>query len=230
MIGCVNVPSQQNVFKDPEILQSKSYQITNEVFCAVSHGIGLILAIIACISLCFKAVRLESPVHLLAYLNFTLAMCMLYFNSTLYHSLKFTRVAPLFRIFDHCAIYLLIAGSYAPYCLLVLPTKIGWPIFILEWLIAACGIFLSLRASDRFKRWETWTYIAMGWLVLFTVKPLIDHFPLPGLVWTLIGGIAYTLGTYFYVKDDQVAYYHVAWHLFVMAGSACFFIAILCYT
>ena len=70
----------------------------------------------------------------------------------------------------------------------------------------------------------------MGWLVIFTLKPLIDHLPLPGLIWTLIGGIAYTLGTYFYIKDDQIAYYHVAWHLFVMVGSACFFIAILSYT
>ena len=140
-----------------------------------------------------------------------------------------TRAKRVFRIIDHAAIYLLIAGTYTPFTLGVLRGPWGWTLFGLVWGLAVIGIFLKSVRGIRYPRLSTVVYLAMGWLVLIALKPLWNNVPAWGLFWLLAGGVAYTAGVGFYAAD-RLRYSHFVWHLFVLAGTACHFVAVLLYS
>ena len=159
---------------------------------------------------------------------FGATMVVLYLTSTLYHALPRNRAKRVFQVLDHGAIFLLIAGTYTPFTLGVLRGRWGWTLFGLVWGLALAGVLLKAVSGIRYPTLSTCLYIAMGWLVLIAVKPLWLNVPTWGLFWLLAGGIAYTAGVAFFAAE-RVRYSHFVWHLFVIAGTACHFVAVLWY-
>ncbi|MBV8465632.1 MAG: hemolysin III family protein [Burkholderiales bacterium] len=155
-------------------------------------------------------------------------LVVLYFFSTLYHSVRGKAKAVLQK-FDHSAIYLLIAGSYTPFTLVTLRGPWGWTLFGLSWGLAVFGIIQELTLGRRTRILSMILYVLMGWIVLIAVKPLIHALPTGGLGWLTAGGLAYSLGIYFFLNDERVPHYHGIWHLFVLAGSICQYISVLFY-
>jgi hemolysin III len=153
----------------------------------------------------------------------------LYAVSTIYHALPQTRAKCLFRVLDHIAIYLLIAGTYTPFTLGVLRGPWGWTLFGLVWGLALVGILLKAFAGVRFEVLSVLLYLVMGWLCLIAAGPMLALVPSWGIIWLLAGGVAYTIGVVFYAIDHRVYYSHFVWHLFVVAGTACHFVAVLGY-
>ena len=154
------------------------------------------------------------------------ALLLLYLASTLYHAIQHPVAKGRLKVFDHCAIYLLIAGTYTPLTLVGLRGSVGWWLFGAIWALALAGVVFKLFYTGRFKKLSTAIYIAMGWLVVVAIKPMWQSFDGWTLGWLFAGGLAYTLGTYFYHRES-VRYSHAIWHLFVLAGSVCHYIAVL---
>lgn len=208
------------------------YAIKNEVFNAITHGLGVILSVTGLIMLIIKAVHLHSPIHLMSYLIYGITMVLLFLCSTLFHSFIFTRAKKVFQVFDHASIYLLIAGSYTPFCLLSIKGWLGWTLFVIIWLLAIIGIVyksLTLRHTTKISNISTIIYIIMGWLCLLVIKPLYDSLSTPGLLLLAGGGVAYTVGAFFY-SMAKVRYMHVVWHFFVLLGALLMFLSVLWYT
>ena len=159
---------------------------------------------------------------------FAATMSLLYLTSTIYHALPENRAKRVFQILDHGAIYLLIAGTYTPFTLGVLRGTWGWTLFGMIWGLAIFGVVVKSRGGIRYRRLSTTLYLAMGWLVVIAAKPLLLHVPGWGLFWLAAGGVAYTAGVAFYVAR-QLRYAHFIWHLFVLTGTACHFVAVLNY-
>jgi hemolysin III len=155
-------------------------------------------------------------------------MVVLYLASTLYHALPRNRAKRVFRILDHSAIFLLIAGTYTPFTLGVLRGVWGWTLFVVVWGLAVLGITLKSVRGIRYPQLSTTLYVAMGWLALIAIRPLWFHMPTAGWLWLITGGLAYTSGVAFYAAE-QLRYGHFVWHLFVLAGTACHFCAVLWY-
>ena len=204
--------------------QSLGEEIAN----AVSHGVGLLAAIIGAPFLLIAIARRGGSAVVVGASVFAMAVVLLYLISTLYHALPASRAKRVFRVFDHGAIFLLIAGTYTPFTLGVLRGGWGWTIFGLIWGLAILGIALKAIAGVRFPVLSTCLYIGMGWLAIIAIRPLWLHLPTPGLLWLVAGGVAYTAGVTFYAFD-RVRYLHFVWHLFVLAGTACHFVAVLNY-
>jgi hemolysin III len=158
-------------------------------------------------------------------LAFCIALVLMHLASSLYHSATAARPKARLKVLDHCAIYLLIAGTYTPFTLVALRDGPGWTLFAATWALAAIGIVFKLFSTGRFKLFSTLVYVAMGWLVLFAIKPVWAALDAWTLGWLFAGGAAYTLGTVFYHRESP-ACAHAIWHLFVIAGGACHFIAI----
>lgn len=157
---------------------------------------------------------------------FSISLLLLHLASTLYHrEWRAVRRARL-KVFDHCAIYLLIAGTYTPFTLIGLHGAVGWTLFAAIWSLAAIGIVFKLFFTGRFKLFSTLVYVAMGWLVVLAIKPVVAALDAWTFGWLLAGGIAYTLGTVFYMSK-AIPYSHALWHLFVIAGGACHFVAVM---
>ena len=206
----------------PERTQSLGEEIAN----SVSHGVGLLAAVAAAPVLVLSAVRHGGVARIVGASVFAAAMVLLYLASTLYHALPMNRAKRVFRVLDHAAIFLMIAGTYTPVTLGVLRGTWGWTLFGLVWSLALAGVVLTAAGGVRYPRLTTWLYLAMGWLILIAVKPLWLRMPSEGLLWLLAGGIAYTVGVVFYAAK-RVRYGHFVWHLFVITGTACHFIAVL---
>ncbi|MBD3869282.1 MAG: hemolysin III family protein [Acidobacteria bacterium] len=200
-----------------------------EIANSVSHGIGVLLAVAAVPVLVVGAVRRGTAADIVGASVFGAAMVLMYLSSTLYHALPQGKSKSVFRVLDHCAIFLMIAGTYTPFTLGVLFGGWGWTLFGLVWGVAAAGIVLKAVAGIRFKVFSTLLYIAMGWLMVIAIKPLLSGMEPAGLLWLLAGGLAYTLGAAVYAIKG-VRYSHFVWHLFVLAGSACHFVAVLGYS
>ncbi|MCJ0762599.1 PAQR family membrane homeostasis protein TrhA [Variovorax terrae] len=200
-----------------------------EIANSLSHGMGLLLALAGTPVLAWSAVRQGGPVFTAGTSVFALTMVLLYGASTVYHALPHGRAKQVFNVLDHSAIYLLIAGTYTPFTLGVLRGAWGWTLFGLVWGLALLGV--ALKATRRMSHpvLSTGLYLAMGWLVLIAIKPLYQSIPAAGLVWLVAGGLAYTAGVLFFVADSRWRYSHFVWHLFVMAGTACHFFAVLWY-
>jgi len=200
-----------------------------EIANSVSHGIGVLAAIGAAPILIVAAVHRGGAAGIVGASVFAAAMVLLYLSSTLYHALPRNRAKRVFQVLDHGAIFLLIAGTYTPFTLGVLRGGWGWTLFGLVWSLALAGIVLKGVYGVRHARISTVLYLAMGWLVVIAIKPLWLHVQPWGLFWLVAGGVSYSAGVAFYATDHRIRYGHFVWHLFVLAGTACHFVAVLWY-
>lgn len=199
-----------------------------EIANSVSHGVGLVAALAAAPFLVVHAVRRGGTGAIVGASVFAATVVLLYLASTLYHALPRNRAKRVFQVIDHGAIFLLIAGTYTPFTLGVLRGAWGWTLFGLVWGLAAVGIVLKAVGRLQQRTLSTLLYLGMGWLILIAIRPLWLRVPLSGLLWLLLGGIAYTAGLAFFAAKG-VRYSHFVWHLFVLAGTACHFFAVLWY-
>ncbi len=209
----------------PHRPQSFGEEIAN----SVSHGVGLMAAASAIPVLVASAVRRGATASIAGVGVFAATVVLLYLTSTLYHALPRNRAKRVFRVLDHSAIFLLIAGTYTPFTLGALRGPWGWTLFGLVWGLALAGVVLKALGGARFPRLSMCLYLGMGWLVLIAVKPLWLRIPPAGLLWLLTGGLAYTAGVAFFAVA-RTRYTHFVWHLFVLAGTTCHFIAVLWYS
>lgn len=194
----------------------------------LTHGLGLLLSVLGLFFLIFFSRDSDDPWKLFSFVVYGGSLVLLYLASTIYHLSKTPKLKKIFRVIDHCAIYLLIAGSYTPFTLMPLKGLYGWLLFGAIWSLACAGIFLKSFYIHRFKRFSTALYLLMGWLAIIAAKPLVDNYPYEGLIWLVAGGILYTLGVFFFIQDKR-KFYHAIWHLFVLAGSVCHYFSILLY-
>ncbi len=209
-------------------MTARPQSLGEEIANSVSHGVAL-LAAIAGVPYLMASARQLSVASFVGTVVFAATMVLLYLTSTLYHALPQGRAKRIFLKLDYGAIYLFIAGSYTPFALGALGGPWGWTLFGLVWSLAAVGV--TLKAFDRLSHpwFSTGLYLVMGWLVLIAAVPLVEKVPLPGLIWLVAGGLAYTLGVIFFVLDSRVRYAHAVWHGFVVAGTSCHFFAVLDY-
>ena len=194
---------------------------------SISHGIGLFFAIIGAVYLIHASLRGDRLV-VASCSVFAGTLLLVYFFSTLYHSLVVTRARHVFQILDHSAIYLLIAGTYTPFVLVPLHGQLGWLLFAIVWSLAVMGIVFKSFAVDRFAIASALVYLGMGWLVVFAMRPLLHALTWHGVFWIALGGLFYTVGIIFYAFD-RFSYFHALWHVFVLSGSACHYFAVLFY-
>ncbi len=206
-------------------VQSHGEEIAN----SLSHGLGLVAALVATPFLIQHAMRRGDTGFIVGTSVFAATMVLLYLASTLYHALPIGRAKRVFRVIEHSAIFLLIAGTYTPFTLGVLRGAWGWTLLGLVWGIAVVGV--TLKALNRLTHpvITTSLYLLMGWLIVIAAQPLSVRVPASGLLWLAAGGLAYTLGVIFFALDSRLRYGHFIWHLFVMAGTACHYFAVLWY-
>jgi len=209
---------------------SKAYLIVNEVFNSVTHGIGVIFAIIGTVLLLVKGVGSGSVLELTAFSIYGASLILLFLFSTLAHSLHFTRAKKVFQVFDHNGIYLLIAGTYTPYCLVVLNNWLGWAMIILVWICAITGIVLTsvfLPKWNVVPRFSTIIYVVMGWVILFALYPLWKSLDHTAFWFLIIGGVIYSVGAVIY--RFKFPFNHVVWHIFVLAAALLMWLSIYVY-
>ena len=192
---------------------------------ALTHGAGAIASAVGGAVLAAMAWHYGNAWQFAGALVFGAALVLLYVASTLYHSSRDHVVRGRYKVFDHCAIFVLIAGTYTPFTLVGLRGDGGWKLFVAIWTIAVAGVVFKLFFTGRFKGLSTAIYLAMGWMVVTAVGPFMRNVPLDTTSWLLAGGLAYTVGTVFYMSG-RIPYAHAIWHGFVLAGSACHFVAV----
>jgi hemolysin III len=191
----------------------------------VSHAAGLLLGIAGLVFLVLRATTHGNAWHVASFAVFGGSLVVLYAASTIYHSSRNEIRRARLRTLDHAAIYVLIAGTYTPFTLVTLEGPVGWTLFAVTWGMAAVGITLKLFFTGRYNLVSTLMYIFMGWVMLFAVRPLIDAFGGDGMAWLIAGGIAYTLGAIFY-SIPRLPFGHAIFHVFVLVGSGCHFVAV----
>ncbi|MEG0767253.1 MAG: hemolysin III family protein [Clostridia bacterium] len=199
-----------------------------EIFNAISHGIGALLAIVATVLLILRAVRTSDTLGLLSVIVFGITLFLLYIMSTLYHAIAHTGAKRILRIFDHVSIFLLIAGTYTPFTLISLRGWIGYTFFGVIWGVALLNIVLSAISLQKFKVLAMVSYVAMGWVIVLAMPKLIAQMGWIGILYVFLGGLAYTVGILFYSRKKQY-FAHAIWHIFVLMGSVLHYIAIYFY-
>jgi len=204
------------------------YERKEEQINVISHAIGLVLSVIALIFLVVYSAKYGTATHIVSFSIYGVSLIVLYSASTFYHYSKRPKLRSRLNIFDHAAIYVLIAGTYTPFTLVVLKGWIGWTIFGVSWGLAIIGIVLKLFYTGKYDKISTIAYVLMGWLIIIAIKPLIDNFSFNGLIWILFGGIFYTVGALLYMVRS-LKYNHAIFHIFVLLGSFCHFMAVFYY-
>nr|WP_245613605.1 hemolysin III family protein [Pelobacter seleniigenes] len=204
------------------------YSVGEEIANSVTHGIGTLLAILGLVMLVVFASLHGNAWHIVSCSIFGGTLLLLYLSSTLYHSIPSPRVKRLLRVFDHSAIYLLIAGTYTPFTLVNLRGPWGWSLFGIVWGIALLGILLKTTRYAQLRGVSTTLYLIMGWTVIIAIKPMLSVLAPTGFTLLLLGGLAYTFGVIFYAWK-RLPYGHAIWHLFVLAGSCFHFFAVFYY-
>ena len=202
------------------------YSPAEELASGISHGLGAALAIAGTVWLLLVAVPTAHAAAIAGFGVFGLSLFVLYFMSTMYHLLPLGGAKRVFKVLDHASIYLLIAGSYTPFSLLVLGGATGWLVFGVIWLIALTGISLEAFWVNRSKIVSAVIYVGMSWFIIFFIGPLAAALGPTGLAWLLLGGAFYTLGAVIYALK-RIPWHHPVWHLFVLGGSFCHFLAVL---
>jgi hemolysin III len=206
--------------------QTRGEEIAN----CIIHGAGLLGSIALLPVLVAAAGGYRDRLHLVGSATFGITLVLLYLASTVYHALPRCRWKVTFRLVDHAAIYLLIAGTYTPFAFGALRGPWGWALLVAMWALAIAGVTAKLLVGFRYPRLSTVMYVAMGWLGALMVEPMLATMTLSGVLWLLAGGVFYTGGVAFYVLDSRLRFAHAAWHLFVLAGSACHVHAVLQYS
>ena len=202
--------------------------VREEVANSVTHGLGLLASLVGAVVLVSLTIEQGEVWHVASAAIYGATLVALYAASTLYHALKGTRARNVLRVLDHCAIYLLIAGTYTPITLVSLRGGWGWTLFGLAWGLAAAGIVFKILAAGRFAILSTVAYVLMGWLCIVALKPMFVLLSPGALALLGAGGVLYTAGIVFY-HSKRVPYSHAVWHLFVIAGSVCHYLAIALY-
>ena len=204
--------------------QSLGEEIAN----SVSHGAGFLAALAGFPVLVVAALKGGNTMEIAGATVFATTMVLLYFTSMMFHAFPQSRAKRVFQVLDHSAIYLLIAGTYTPFTLGVLHGTWGWTLFGLVWSMALAGIVLKVFGGIRYNTLSTLVYIAMGWIVVIAADAVWTQVPKWGIFWLFAGGVAYTAGAVFFLAE-RIRYFHFVWHLFVIAGTACHFTAVLLY-
>lgn len=211
--------------------KTRNYSLGEEIANSISHGIGIVFSVVALTILLVYAIWRKNPVAITGFTIYGISSILLYTASTLYHSFRKEKIKSIMRVFDHSAIFLLIAGTYTPVTLIAM--KGYWRIGILSaiWLIAVSGILFKILTYNKFEKYKVVSlilYILMGWIAVIAIKPMTQTVPIGFLIWLLAGGVAYTAGTIFY-GIKKIPYHHAIWHLFVLAGSVLHFLGIFRY-
>lgn len=202
------------------------YTVGEEIFNSVSHGVGVLLSIAALVLLIIFAAIYSDGYGLASALVYGISLIILYTMSMVYHIVQNKTAKRVLRVFDHCSIFILIAGTYTPYLLGPLRSPIGWTIFGIIWGVTVIGILMNAISLEKFRIISLICYVLMGWGIVLSIKPLAQNIALPGLVLLIAGGLVYTVGVVFYVLK-KYRYMHSIWHLFVLAGSVCHYFSIL---
>ena len=209
-------------------LSPSDKQLREELANSITHGIGFVLSVAGLVVLVVSASMRGDPYMVVSFSVYGASLVILYLASTFYHSFQSPRLKHFLRIVDHCAIYLLIAGTYTPFTLLNLRGPVGWSLFGTIWGLAALGIVLKFWHIGRYPILTPLIYVAMGWVGAIAVKPSIAAIPPMGMKLLVAGGITYTVGVIFYALE-KLPYNHAIWHMFVLSASAMHFFAILFY-
>ncbi|HEY3388871.1 MAG TPA: hemolysin III family protein [Prolixibacteraceae bacterium] len=209
--------------------KEKYYTVAEERLNVITHGLGFIFAIFGSIVLLNQGLQEGIHLEFISYSIYCFGLLALYLASTLYHSAKVPKVKKRLNIFDHSAIYVLIAGTYTPIALITMKGIWGISIFCVVWILAIIGIIMKFFFIGRYSKISTATYVLMGWVIIIAIKPLINSMVTQGLIWLLAGGIFYTIGALLY-QLKSMKYNHAIFHIFVLLGSLCHYIVILIYT
>jgi len=202
--------------------------LIEELANSITHGIGLALSVVGLVILIVLSILRGNAWHIAGCTTFGVTLVLLYTASTLYHTFHTHRLKRILKILDHAAIYLLIAGTYTPFTIVNMRGFWGWTLFALVWGLSVFGVLWKLFHVERFQIVSTIVYVAMGWLALIAVKPLLEAVPLWGVIWLVAGGLFYTVGVLFFAMN-RLRYNHAIWHVFVMAGSICHYLAVMFY-
>lgn len=194
----------------------------------VTHGVGVVLSVAGLLAMVLRSVDQGDAWKIISTAVFGTTLVILYTASTCYHAVKSEQTKLILRKFDHAAIFLLIAGSYTPFVLVTLRGPWGWSLFGVVWGLAVVGVVLKFWFAGRFRFASTGIYLGMGWIVVIAIKPLLAALPRVGFIWLLIGGGCYTFGAVFYLWKS-LRFHHAIWHVWVLAGSVCQWIAVFGY-
>lgn len=206
------------------------YNLCEELINAISHGIGVALGIVALVLTVVFSAKHHNTIGVVSSSIYGATMIIMYLISCLYHSLSPRLGAKkIFRVLDHCDIYLFIAGSYTPYCLCLIGGKLGWIIFTIIWLSAIVGVLLNAINLEKYQLISTILYLVMGWMIIFSFNSIKSSIALPGLLLLIIGGVVYTIGAILYGIGSKKPYFHSVFHFFVLGGSILQFLSILMY-
>lgn len=205
--------------------QSRSEELAN----SVSHCIALFAMLVGTPFLIINAIEHGTTRFVVGTGVFSATAILLYLSSTIYHALALGKAKRIFKIIEHSAIFLLIAGTYTPFTLGVQKGTWGWTLFCLIWALAITGVVLKGLEKIDHPIYSTGLYLLMGWLIIIAINPLLTKVPMAGLVWLTAGGLSYTIGVVFFILDSRLRYGHLLWHLFVMGGTACHYFAVFWY-
>ncbi|ASB47761.1 PAQR family membrane homeostasis protein TrhA [Alkalitalea saponilacus] len=206
-----------------------TYSPAEEKLNVRSHAVGILFAVVAIVLLMLRAASIGDVWHWVAYTIYGVSIFTVFLASTLYHNSKKNTQRLRLKVFDHAAIYLSIAGTYTPFTLITLRGGWGWTIFGIVWGIAIAGIVLKIFFAGRYRLLSTIGYVAMGWIVVIAIKPLINNLPFAGLMWLAAGGFLYTSGAVIY-QIKRIPFNHAIFHFFVLGAAVCHFIAVYFYT
>ncbi|MEL7361303.1 MAG: hemolysin III family protein [Bacteroidota bacterium] len=210
------------------VVEAHQKRLREEIANSLTHGLGMVLALIFVPVLIVLGVMRGDFVHVTTFSIYGGALIAVYTTSTLFHAFFDKPWKDTFHVLDHMAIYLLIAGTYTPIVLLSVPGPVGWTLLTLVWTLSVFGIVYKLFYTGRFKRFSLVLYLLLGWSAVLIAKPLIAAMPLEALIWIVAGGVFYTVGTLFFAWE-KLPFSHAIWHVFVLAGSACHYYVILGY-
>ena len=202
--------------------------VLEEIFNSVTCGVGLCLSIAALVILVVLAGLHGDALRVVSFSIYGASLVLLFLFSTLYHCFQPGKVKHVFEILDHCAIYILIAGTYTPFALVTLKGAWGWSLFGVIWALALAGILFKSFFIKKFRALSVVIYLLMGWFVVVAIRPLTQHLAVQGVVWLAAGGVIFSLGAVFYAFK-KLPFHHTLWHVFVLAGCACHFFSILFY-
>lgn len=206
--------------------QKLEYSVREEIFHALTHGAGVILSIAGLSWMLFVSIAAADPWRIVASAIYGTTLIALFLASTVYHSMYLSRHREVFKLLDHCAIYLLIAGTYTPFLLVAMRSDTGWWLFGTIWALATAGIIKKLWFRHRFPKFALASYLAMGWLIVVAAPQLAAAIGPHGMAWLVAGGISYSVGAIFYAMN-RMPFNHAVWHVFVLAGGVCHFMSVI---